>query len=144
MQVKWNQEDGSEPITFEFDPEDVMSKEAEAIEKVYGEGWEQWLNGLRIKEVKARRVLLWWHLRQTHKALPFKDTPDFRMRQLKVEMNVKEIRELQDRMARTKMEDDVRERLNAAIEVDLRDAMAREGLVEGDIVEGTVSLPKPQ
>lgn len=142
MQVTWNQEDGSPPVKFEFDPEDVYSKEAADIEKVYGDPWEQWLNGLRVKEAKARRVLLWHHLRQAHRGLTFKDTPDFRMRQLKVEMNSKEIIEIRDRMARTKMEDDTRERLNAAIEVDLRDAMAREGTLEGDIVEEPTNLPK--
>lgn len=143
MQVTWNQEDGSDPVVFEFDPEDVLSKEATDIEKVYGDPWEQWLNGLRVKEAKARRVLLWHHLRQTHRALPFKDTPDFRMRQMKVEMSSKEIMEIRDRMAKTKMEEDVRERLDAAIEVDLREAMAREGLIEGDIVEDGDRLPKP-
>lgn len=143
MHVKWNPEDGTDPIEFEFDPEDVLSKEATEIEKAYdGDGWETWLNNLKAKEAKARRVLLWWYLRQTHHGLPFKDVPNFRMRQLKVEMSSSEIMELRERMARTKMDEGLRDRLDAAIEVDLRDAMAREGMVEGDIVEGTVALPK--
>lgn len=135
MFVTWDPEDGSEVVTFDFDEGDVGSKEAIRIEKAYGEGWESWLNGLRIKEAAARRCLLWWWLTQTHPHLPFRDVPDFKMRQLKVEMNSGEIRSLTKRMLLMKMDDDKRDMLQQALELDLREAMEREGVVEGDVVE---------
>lgn len=142
MHVTWDPEDGSGPTEFEFDPEDLLSKEAVRIEKEYGEPIEQFVNGLRIKEARARRILLWWHMSQAHPSLAFRDVPDFRMRQLKCEMNVAELQVLKDRLARTKMDDEQRERLDAAFEVDMRDAMEREGLLEGDLVGSDVVLPK--
>lgn len=143
MWVTWNPEDGTEPVEFVYDPDELFSKEAVMIEKQYGEPIDSFFNGLRMKEARARRILLWWWMRKTHGNLQFKDVPDFRMRQMKCQMSVTELRELWNRLAKTKMEDERREDLRAAFEVDIRDAMAREGLLEGDVEEGVVALPKP-
>lgn len=143
MDVSYDPEDGSEKRSWQFDPEDLLTSEAIAIEKAYGEGSEQWLQALRTNEAKARRVLLWHLLRQEHRTLAFKDTPDFRKRQLQVQMNVAELRELASKIGRMKLNEDTKEQLTAAIEVDIRDAMEREGVFEGEIAEETPSLPKP-
>lgn len=142
MFVTWDPEDGSDKTTFDFDPDDVLASEAVEVEKQYGEAWEMWLNGLRTKEAKARRILLWWHLKQTHKRLQFKDAPDFRMRQLTVEMNSTELADLKTRIEKAQLDEDTKERTLRAIDLEMREAMEREGIYEGDIVEGTVALPK--
>lgn len=137
MHITWDPEDGTDPVGFDFvADDDLMSDEAEEIEKAYGAPIEQWANGLRMKEVKARRLLLWWHLRQTHTRLALKDVPKFRPRQVKAEMSVAELQELWARLSKTKMDDDTMERLRSAFEIDVRDAMEREGtLVEGDVLD---------
>ncbi len=105
MHVTWNPEYGGEVIELEFKPDDdLMSKEAADIETQFGAPIEQSINELRMKRVKARRLLLWWMLRQNHRRLAFKDIPDFRLRQLTVEMDVEELRELWKRLLQTKMD----------------------------------------
>lgn len=144
MFVTFDPEDGSPTMHFTFDPEELRRSEAIAIEKAYGQPLDVWLNALRIKEVKARAVLL-WHLFKMdgkHKGLKYEDVPDFRMRQMKLEMSSDELRELYNEMARTKMDEDVRDAFESAFQRDLQDALEREGkAMEGDI-EGAVVLPK--
>lgn len=149
MLVNWDPEDGEQPQTWRFDPNDVLRKEAQAIEQQYGEGYDQWLQALRVGQIKARTVLLWHMLRQVHSKLRFEDVPDFRVRQLTVQMDVGELRDLWTRLSRTKMSPELRAQLEAAFEVDLRDAMARDGM-DGDVrlvdgqfaIEGAVEPPK--
>ena len=144
MYVRWDPENGEPVREFAFDPEDVLRSEAKAIEKQYGKSWEQWLNNLRIKEADARTVLLWHLLRQEHKGLNFNDVPDFRMRQMKVEMSSAELRELMKRTEKMKWTDEERDQLRMAFEVDIADAMQREtGVYEGTITDEEPNLPKP-
>ncbi len=140
MEVRFNPEDGSEPRTWTFDPDDVLRSEAALIEKHFGGPWEVWVNDLRVRNVKARTVLLWHLLSQDHPGkLKFEDTPDFRMRQLVVEMGSAELMEVYQQVSRTKMSEDLREQFEAAFQRDYQEALAREGkAVEGEIVE----LPK--
>lgn len=141
MHVTWNPEDESEPVEFDFvADDDLMSDEAEEIEKAYGAPIEQWANGLRMSEIKARRLLLWWHLRQTHRKLALKDVPRFRPRQIKCQMSVVELQELWKRLSQMKMDEDKMDSLRAAFEIDVRDAMEREGLITGEVVGDEVDL----
>lgn len=146
MFVIYDPEDGNKPQEWEFDPEDVLRKEAQAIEKVYGQAWEAWLNGLRTREVKARTVLLWHLMRRDHPKLRFEDVPDFRMRQMRVELGVAELRALRDTLLKTKMSDDTREAVEAAMDRDITEAMEREatrtGVYEGEVEQEPPALPK--
>ena len=143
MYVRWDPENGEPVREFDFDPEDTLRSDAKLVEKHYGKSWEVWLNNLRIKEADARTVLLWHLLRQEHRNLRFEDTPDFRMRQMKVEMSSAELRDLMKRTERMKLSDDERDQLRMAFEIDIRDAMEREtGVHEGEVVEAG-NLPKP-
>lgn len=152
MYVEWDPEDGSDKQTWTFDPKDVLRKEATDIERQYGEAWDNWINGLRLGEIKARSILLWHMLRQVHPKLRFEDVPDFRVRQLTVHMGVNELTDLLKRMARMKLTDETREAATAAIEADIKEAMEREGIdgqarwVEGRLeIEGIKDeLPKSQ
>lgn len=146
MFVTFDPEDGSDKMTWEFDPDDLRASEAKAIEKAFGGGQDQFIQSVQIKDTKARSVLLWHCMRQRAGGLQYKDMIDFRMRQLKVELSVKEIREQIARFSKMKLDDDTREKLELAFDVDLREAMEREtGVVDGDLIDeaGTeIDLPK--
>ena len=151
MDVTFDPEDGSEVKRWKFDEEDVLRSEAEAIEKAFGHEWEYFLNGLRVRNAKARSVLL-WHLLKTemkeqghHIKLRYEDVPDFRMRQMKVEMGSAELKRLYDQISRTKMSDDVREAFESAYQRDLQDAMVREGkAAEGEVIDVSGALVAPK
>ena len=140
MFVEYDPQDGTGKQTWEFDPDDVLQSDAEEIEKAYGQAWEVWLHGLRIREAKARRVLLWQMLREKHREaggrikLRFADTPDFRMRQVTVHMSSAEIREMDSLFRPTIKDPDVLEQYDAAFQRDLNEALEREGkAIEGEI-----------
>lgn len=149
MHVTWDPENGEGQQVWNFDPGDVTRKKATLIEKHFGGSWDQWLQGLQMGQIQARSVLLWYMLSLVHDRIKFDDIPDFRVRQLKVEMGVAELRDLWERAKRVKLTPDQREAFEAQFEQDMRDAMVREG-VDGDFtvtdgkleIEGAPVLPK--
>lgn len=137
MDVTFDQEDGNAPLHWTFDPDDVLRSEAAAIEKAFGGPWEQFINQLRVKDAKARTVLIWHLLRQQHPNLRFDDVPDFRMRQVKVQMSSTELRDLYDLMVRQIKDEDIKEAFQTAWNADYQDALLREGkAIEGEIESG--------
>jgi hypothetical protein len=151
MFVQWDPEDGSDKQTWTFDPGDVTRKAATTMEKHYGGSWDQFLAGLQMGQMQARAVLLWHMMSLVHPKVKFEDIPDFRVRQLTVDMGVNELKDLWERAKRIKLTPDQREAFEAQFESDMRDAMEREGH-EGEFsindgrlaIEGSVDLPKPQ
>lgn len=141
MQVIWNPEDSSGEQVWAFDPDDVLRSDGELIENHYGGTWDQWMNELRTGGLVARSVLLWYMLHLVHPRMQYKDVPDFRVRQLKVHMSVGELKDLYERAQKMKMTAQTREQFDAAMELQLREAMDREGM-EGEvtIVEGHVAI----
>jgi hypothetical protein len=142
MFVTFDPEDGSQPQTWVFDPDDVDRRQGEDIEKAMGTiggapaNFDAWLELVRGANMRARTVLLWHLLRLDHKSLAYKDTPNFKRRQLKVEMSVAELRELYERIGKTKMADETREAFEAAFDRDIAEAMEREtGVISGEIEE---------
>jgi hypothetical protein len=142
MFVTYDLEDGSPLRTWVFDPDDVDRRQGEDIEKAMGPiggapaNFDTWLELVRGANMRARSVLLWHLLRLEHRSLAYKDAPNFKRRQLKVEMSVDELRELRERIAKTKMADEVREAFEAAFDRDIADAMEREtGVISGEIEE---------
>lgn len=140
MFVTFDARDGSDPVTWDFDPDDVTRKQGETIETAMGQvgnspvSFETWLQLVQAGNMKARAILLWHLLRLTHPNLPFKDVPDFARKQLKVEMSVAELRALKDKISRVRMDDQTREIFEAQFDRDIADAMQREtGVIEGDI-----------
>lgn len=140
MFVEYDPEDGTGKQTWTFDPEDVLQSDAQDIEKAYGGSWEEWLHALRIKQAKARRVLLWQMLRERHREaggsikLRFADVPDFRMRQVVVHMSSSELRDMDRQFRPTLKDPDVLEAYDAAFQRDLNEALEREGkAIEGEI-----------
>jgi len=127
MHVTWDPEDGSEQQTWVFTPEDITRKQGEKIEKHAGTTFDQWTIGLRTGDLTARAVLLWHMLTQVHPTLRFEDVPDFRVRQLKVQMDVAELKDLWEKAKKTRMKPDVREAFESQFETDMADALAREG-----------------
>ena len=145
MLVIWDPEDGSEKQTWHFDPEDVPRKRATEIEKLYsGGGWDQWVVALQAGEIEARSILLWYMMTQVHPKLQFKDLPDFKVRQLKTEMTVEELRALWKRIKRMKLDADKMNDLETAFQVSLEDAAEREGLtLDFEFVEGQLAITGP-
>jgi hypothetical protein len=143
MYVTWDPEDGTDKQTYEFDSEDMLRSEATAVEKHFGQPTDVWLDQLRGGSVKARAVLLWLLLRRDHPKIRFDDTPDFRLRQVKVEMSSSELYKLKGQVDRTKMDPDTREQLDAAFERDIADAIERETGVKADDAPEMEPLPKP-
>lgn len=142
MDVTYDPEDGSPVRTWTFDPDDLLRSEAQAIEKAYGGPWEQFINSLRVKDAKARTVLMWHLLKQDHPKLKFDDTPDFRMRQMVVEQSSAELRAVYEEIGKMKLSEDHREAFEAAYTASIRDALIREGkAVEGEVM-GIESAPK--
>lgn len=152
MFVKWDPEDGSETQEWSFDAGDVRRKDATLIEKHFKGTWDQWVAGLMSGDILARTVLLWYMMKQVHDSIKFEDIPDFRVRQLTVEMGVQELKDLWKRAQRIKLDADQRDAFEVQFEEDMRDAMKREGLnpdefhIEGKqlMIEGAPDLPKPQ
>lgn len=134
MFVKWNPEDGSPEQEWVFDPGDVGRKAAERIEKHFKGTWDQFLAGLLTGNIGARTVLLWYMMTTVHPAVRFEDIPDFKVRQLTVEQGVAELKDLWKRVARMKLDPEVREQFADQFEADLRDALAREGQDPDDFV----------
>jgi len=125
MFVRYAPEGGQEQ-SWEFDPHQVRAAEAEVIEKRYGKGYEEWVNGVRSGEVKARRVLLWHLLRRQHHTLRFEDTPDFLLSELVCEHSVAELWTIKERMDKANLDPDQREQVLVALDIEISEAMARE------------------
>ncbi len=141
MLVTWDPEDGTEKQTWQFDPDDVPRKRATEIEKLHGAGYDQWIVALQSGEIGARAILLWYMMTDVHPKLQFKDVPDFRVRQLKTEMTVAELRDLWKRIKRMRLSDDKMADLEAVFEISLEDAAEREGLdLTFSFVEGQLAI----
>lgn len=127
---------------WEFNPDRVRTSEAELIEKRYGANWDTWRNDVRAGSARARRVLLWHLIRRKHNTLRYEDTPDFYMDELLVEHSVAELLELKERLAKAKVDDEgMREQMATALDIEITDAMAREGIAEVGDAGGKASSP---
>jgi hypothetical protein len=68
--------DGGGRQEFEFDPDNPLNLEAEALESVGGEAWQDYPDFLEragFGNARARRALLWVMLRRTNPQLRFVD-----------------------------------------------------------------------
>lgn len=145
MLVIWDPEDGSDQQQWEFDADDVKRKRAAEIEKLYREGggtnWDGWKIGLQSGEILARSILLWYMMTMVHPRLQFRDLPDFSVRQLKVELTVKELQALWKQIQRMGLEPDKAAEMEKAFKISLEDAAEREGLDLGfEFVEGQLAI----
>jgi hypothetical protein len=97
--------------------------------------FEMWLELVRVGNIKARTILLWYLLQRDHPKTALNDVPDFKRKQLQVQMSVAELQELRAKMAKQKMEEATREAFEAQFDVDIAEAMEREtGVLTGEIV----------
>lgn len=151
MHVTWDPENGEDKQSWAFDPDDVLGEDAKKIERYYGGTYDQWVAGLQSGQIQARTVLLWYMLAQVHPKLKFEDVPKFRVRQLKVEMGVRELKSLFARVQRMRLSDEDQQNFEMVFQADMADAMAREfpggsaSVVDGQLsIEGAdTDLPKP-
>jgi hypothetical protein len=139
MYVEWDPENGEDTQVWQFDEGDVLRKDATLIEKNFGGSWDQWVAGLQIGQISARTVLLWYMLKLVHPTTRFEDVPDFRVRQLRVQMGVRELKKLGERAKRMKLDPEVRDAFLSQLEMDMKDAMEREG-IDGEVVYGVPAI----
>lgn len=115
--------DGAEPQVWTWDPGDVRQSEAEAIQRRFGGSWDEFSAAVRQNDARARRIMLWHFQRQTHPALRYEDTPDFRMRELEVEYDIDELVLIRDRLLRADLDEESRDMALAAVELEISDRM---------------------
>ncbi len=115
--------DGAKPQVWTWDPGDVRQSEAEAIQRRFGGSWDEFSAAVRQNDARARRILLWHFQRQTHPALRYEDTPDFRMRELEVEYDIDELVLIRDRLLRADLDEESRDMALAAVELEISDRM---------------------
>lgn len=81
---------GDKAQRFEWDPDQVRAGEAEAIEKRFGDTWDNFRVSVMQGSVRARRILLWHLLKRQHPALSLDDV-DFATGELIVEYSKTEL-----------------------------------------------------
>jgi hypothetical protein len=114
---------GGEAQEWTWDPGDVRQSEAEAIQKRNGGTWDDFTSGVRNGDARSRRILLWHFQRQTHPALRYEDTPDFRMRELTVEYDVDELIAIRDRVLKADLDPESRDAALASVEYEIAERM---------------------
>jgi hypothetical protein len=115
--------DGGEPQEWAWDPGDLRQSEAELIQKRYGGTSDDFAAGVRNGDARARKVLLWHFQRQTHPALRYEDTPDFRMRELTVEYDIDELITIRDRVLKADLPADERDAALASVEFEISERL---------------------
>ncbi len=135
MWVTYKAEGSEQADRWPFDPATVKQSQAEMIEKRFGGTWDQFRQGVQAGNSKARRVLL-WHLMRTaagHHTLRYEDVPDFAMGDLVVEHSHSELLALRDRLEKAALDDDMREQARTALDIEITDAMSREGIAVDEV-----------
>lgn len=118
--------EGGQSQRWQFAPSAVKARQAEDIERRYGNGWAAWVNAVRDGSAAARRVLLWHLLRRDHAALRYDDTPDFAMGELVVELDTAELQAIRDRATgNADLDAEVRDEIVAAIDAEIKEAQAK-------------------
>ena len=124
MKVTWRP-DGEPEQVWQFDPDDIRESEAELIQKRYGSAgsYDDWASKVRGGDAKARRILLWYHLRQTHPNYRLEDVPDYRRKQLLVEYDADELTMIRDRILKADLPDDERDAALIPVEYELAERL---------------------
>lgn len=123
--------EGADPQVWDFDPDRVTQSQAELIEKRYGGRWDGFSEDVRAGGARARRVLLWHLLRQTHHTLRYEDTPDFRMGDLRVEFDTGELVLIRERVLKSHLSEQEKEQVLLGLDLELTDRMG-EGFDVGE------------
>lgn len=131
MFVSYNPADG-DAQRWVFDPDQVRAAEAELVEKRFGESWALFLAAVQQGSVRARRVLLWHLTRRDHPFAKYDDTPDFRVGEMEVEYSFVELRAMREVVMKAEVPDAEREQVLTALDLEITEAMAREGITEAD------------
>lgn len=101
MFVTYAPDDG-DAQQWEFAASEVTASQAEDVEKTYASPWDQFLVDVFSGGIRARRVLLWFLMRQDHPVLLYADMPDFKVGEVMVEFDRDELQALRDKAAKDK------------------------------------------
>lgn len=83
---------GGEPQSWNYDPDKLMTPEAEAIEKVTGMTFGEWTEAVVKSGHRATRALLWIYLKRQRPTLKF-DQVSYSMSEVELDMDEQEIRD---------------------------------------------------
>lgn len=126
MIATYKPEDG-EAQTWTFDPGRVKGSVAEVIEKRFGGTYQEFQVAIQQGQTRARRVLLWYLLWQTHATLRFEDMPDFYFDEFSLDYTTAELLELRERIGNARMDDEgKRQQMLEAFAIAIDEAQARE------------------
>lgn len=107
---------GDPEQTWDWDPDAVSVVEAEAIERRVDATWDEFRVLVMKGSSRARRVLLWHLLKREHPPLKLDDV-DFRVGEVKVEMDRAELQDMRDRIAESKrLDEDERDKVLSALD----------------------------
>lgn len=110
-----------------FEPGRVRAAEGQALLREFGEkSWDLFVQGIKVNNLHARRVLLWHLLRRTHPLMRFSDTPDFYADEVTIDFSSKELTELLDAVRTSNEAPDMKAQLVAAFESEIEVALKRE------------------
>lgn len=129
---------------WEFDPKRIRAGAAEQIEKAFGGTWDEFEVAVQSGNTKARRVLLWHLMRQTHDRMQLRDVPDFYTGELEVQHTVPELLALRKRVEKMPADDAEREQMSKAFAMQIAEARERDGIPEEpDVTDGEVVDGQP-
>lgn len=110
-----------------FEPGRVRAAEGQALLREFGEkSWDLFVQGVKVNNLHARRVLLWHLLRRAHPLMRFADTPDFYADEITIEFSSKELTELLEAVRISNEAPALKEQLVAAFESEIEVALKRE------------------
>jgi hypothetical protein len=84
---------GQDPQTWEWDPNQVRAKDAEAVEDKFEGTWDEFNVQLLHGRMRARRVLLWHLQRADHPTIKLEDI-DFAAAELTLQMEPAELQKM--------------------------------------------------
>lgn len=139
MLVEYTPDGQTEPTTWTYTRNKVMSKRGEMIERVYGDTFERWNVALVQGSARARRVLLWHLIGMEHPRLKYADLDDYRTDQLVLRFDSSELKGMRDNVGSDKkMSEDERDAMTGYLHAEYVAAMRRElGAEESDASEFT-------
>lgn len=119
--------EGDPAQRWSFDPKQVISGEAEAIEKRSESTWDEFQKAILSGSIRARRVLLWHLLKKTHPPLRFDDV-SFRAGEVEVEFEKHELQELRSEILKKDklVSDEDRDKAIAAIDAQITELETRD------------------
>lgn len=128
-----------------WDANRIKANEGQVLLKEFGEtSWDLFVQGVKINNPHARRVLLWHLMRRSHPLMRFSDTPEFFIGEVTVELDSDELIVFRDKVqesSQASLPAD-KDMMISALEAEIEQAQKREaelGKSSGSPISSTES-----